>query len=143
MKVAEANPPPLPKTAATRPARQALQSLALLLGLMLLARVALHFQLPLPACPLHELTGVPCPFCGSTRAFAALARLDFIGALRLNPLVCAAACVAGTLWVLTLVRRDGLLARLKNSFGTNAAWKWLLALFLLLNWLYLCHHLPR
>ncbi len=142
MKSAEVNPP-LPKRIESRPGRHALRSLVLLLGLMALARVALDFQFPLPACPLRETTGVPCPFCGSTRTFAALARLDFFEALRLNPLVCCAACIAGALWALALLRRDGSPAKLKNTFAAGAAWKWLLATALALNWLYLWFRLPR
>lgn len=39
------------------------------------------------ACPLKELTSVPCPTCGTTRALFALANGDVFGALRLQPLV--------------------------------------------------------
>lgn len=143
MKPVEAIPPPLPRPATTRPARQVLQSLALLLGLMVFARVALHFQLPLPGCPLREMTGMPCPFCGSTRAFAALARLELGEALRLNPLVSLIACVAGGWWMLSILRRRDPRAWLKHSFMAGTAWKWLLAVALALNWLYLWFHLPR
>ncbi len=143
MKAVETSPPPLPKPAATRPGRHALQSLLFLLGLMLLARVALHYQLPLPPCPLLATTGAPCPFCGSTRAFAAMARLDFVAALRLNPLVCLAAGGAVALWLLILLRGREPLSWLGKSLRSSAVWKWLLALALLLNWLYLLIHLPR
>ncbi|MBI5802374.1 MAG: DUF2752 domain-containing protein [Verrucomicrobia bacterium] len=136
-------PPPLPGRITARPARQAIRSLALLLGLMLIARVALDFQLPVPPCPLREMTGVPCPFCGGTRTFAALARLDFAAALRLNPLVCVAACVASVLWLLALLRTEKPLARLRSLPDRGAVWKWLLATALAANWLYLWFHLPR
>jgi hypothetical protein len=124
-------------------ARRALQSLTLLLGLLLLARIALHFQLPIPACPLRAATGVPCPFCGGTRACAALAGLDFLEALRFNPLVALAVCGAGGLWVLALLRREDRLPKLGDSLGRSRVWKGLLALALLLNWLYLCLRLPH
>lgn len=161
MKPAEAQPPPLPPVAAvcdrraddarrsqsaapTAPprSRRALQSLALLLGLMLLAWVALRYQLPLPPCPLRAMSDVPCPFCGSTRTFAALARLDFAAALRLNPLVCVGA-VAAAVWLLTLWRGDDWGKRMKAAWTKGAVWKWLLAVALALNWLYLWFHLPR
>ena len=161
MKPGEVIPPPLPPavaavcdrragdgrrsqraaTGAARPLRPSLQSLALLVGLMVLARMALHFQLPLPSCPLRELTGVSCPLCGSTRTFAALARLDFAAALRLNPLVCVAACGATALWLLAVLRMEKPLAWLGSLLVRGAMWKWLLAAALALNWLYLW--LPR
>ncbi|MFC7335884.1 DUF2752 domain-containing protein [Haloferula chungangensis] len=46
----------------------------------------------MPPCLIHEWTGLHCPGCGGTRAFQALARLDLMGALRMNSL--------GTLFVL-------------------------------------------
>ncbi len=143
MKPAETVPPPLPRSNASRPLRQVAQSLALLLGLMVLARVALHFQLPLPGCPLREWTGVPCPFCGSTRAFAAMAGLDLVAALRLNPLVSFAALTAGVFWLWALVRGFDPAGRLRQRLGRGAVWRWLLSVALLLNWLYLLFWLPR
>lgn len=38
-------------------------------------------------CPVQHFTGVPCPGCGLSRAFAALLRLDFAAALRFHPMV--------------------------------------------------------
>jgi hypothetical protein len=38
-------------------------------------------SLPLPACPLRYLTGIPCPTCGMTRSFVALAQGDLAGAV--------------------------------------------------------------
>ena len=37
-------------------------------------------------CPFRAISGIPCPGCGMTRAFLALAEGDFLGALRFNPL---------------------------------------------------------
>lgn len=36
-------------------------------------------------CPLLNLTGIPCPSCGGSRAFARLLAGDFAGSLALNP----------------------------------------------------------
>ncbi len=39
-----------------------------------------------PGCPLRALTGIPCAFCGMTRATLALGDGDVAGALALHPL---------------------------------------------------------
>ena len=39
-----------------------------------------------PACPFLALTGVPCPFCGMTRATIALGHGDLHAALGFHPL---------------------------------------------------------
>lgn len=41
----------------------------------------------LPGCPVHALTGLYCPGCGSTRALHALLRGDVPMALSMNPLL--------------------------------------------------------
>lgn len=143
MKVAEANPPPLPTRTRTRSGWGAGSSLALLLGLMLLARFALHFQLPLPSCPLLATTGVPCPLCGSTRAFASMSRFDFTEALRLNPLVSLITCCAVVTWLLVLLHGSEWWSRRRELFTTNAAWKLVVAGAVFVNWLYLLRNLPR
>ena len=40
-----------------------------------------------PKCVLHEVTGLHCPGCGSTRAVGALADGRFLDAVRYNPLL--------------------------------------------------------
>lgn len=42
-----------------------------------------------PSCPLHALTGVLCPLCGSLRAFHALVLGAPLAALAFNPLAIA------------------------------------------------------
>lgn len=37
-------------------------------------------------CPFYRLTGYPCPSCGTSRAWCAMARLDLAMALSMNPL---------------------------------------------------------
>ena len=36
-------------------------------------------------CPLHALAGVPCPFCGMTRSYVALAHGEVGAAVRFHP----------------------------------------------------------
>jgi hypothetical protein len=40
----------------------------------------------LPGCPFHEVTGLLCPACGTTRAWWLLAHGDLLGGLRSNAL---------------------------------------------------------
>lgn len=37
-------------------------------------------------CPIRNITGLPCPGCGMTRAFLAVARFDFARAFEFHPL---------------------------------------------------------
>ena len=37
-------------------------------------------------CTFRSITGLPCPFCGTTRAFGAFSQGQFLESLRLNPL---------------------------------------------------------
>lgn len=65
-----------------------------------------------PPCLWHAWTGLPCPGCGSTRAFVRLLHADITGALALNPLATVAA--VAFLGV-------GLVAPLWLAFGGRAA----------------------
>lgn len=47
----------------------------------------------LPKCPLHALTGLDCPSCGSTRALHHILHGEFVKGLSFNP-------VAPVLWLL-------------------------------------------
>lgn len=60
--------------------------------------VPLH-ALPLRACTFHAATGWPCPFCGFTRAFVALAHGDWGHALRDCPLAIPLFTVAVLLFI--------------------------------------------
>jgi hypothetical protein len=52
-----------------------------------LARFAAPLFKLLPACIFRQVTGVPCPSCGATRAGLALAQGDLMIALSYNPLL--------------------------------------------------------
>ncbi|HET9691545.1 MAG TPA: DUF2752 domain-containing protein [Acidimicrobiales bacterium] len=62
---------------------------------------------PLPRCPLHAATGLWCPFCGGTRAVAALARADPGAALRLDAAALPLLLVAVAAWCGWLASRAG------------------------------------
>jgi hypothetical protein len=83
-------------------------------------------------CPALSLLGIPCPSCGSTRAFAALAEFDLIRALKLNPLM-----VIGIFALPFLCFESAVPMRWKAYgwpiFGTAV----------LVNWIYLLLFLPR
>lgn len=42
-------------------------------------------EVSLLPCPVHAVTGVPCPGCGMTRACVSVARGEFLGAWNLHP----------------------------------------------------------
>lgn len=53
-------------------------------------------------CLIKNVTGIPCPSCGSTRSVLNLAAGDVAGALLANPmgLLVAAIMIAGPLWIM-------------------------------------------
>jgi hypothetical protein len=68
----------------------------------------------MPPCPFRTLTGLPCPLCGGTRAFAWAARAD-AGFLHYNAfwvLVAALMVVAGAV---VLIRGRGFLDELTRT----------------------------
>jgi len=106
--------------------------------LLLAARAADAWNVPLPFCWFRMATGLPCAFCGGTRALFAAARLDFATALRLNPLsflLGAAAVGAFLAWVADqwLGTRWGVRLRRWSAWP----WLWIGLAALLLNWIYL------
>lgn len=55
--------------------------------------VALAHAFGFTLCPMKRLLGVPCPTCGTTRAFALLLRGDGCGAFAMQPLSVFLVCV--------------------------------------------------
>lgn len=91
----------------------------------------------LPVCPVREALGLPCLTCGATRSALALANLDLLGAISINPLVSLA-------WIVLVP--GGLIAGVLSLLGVavkEPSWRfslptrWLLVSVLLANWIYL------
>ena len=57
-------------------------------------------------CPFRLATGLPCPFCGTTRSLMALGRGDLEASLQLNPLGLLLAVAASVLAVAAMRRRE-------------------------------------
>jgi hypothetical protein len=66
---------------------------AVALATILLAPLAAQWAPSLPGCLFRDLTGLPCPTCGTAHAALALARLDLPGAFVFNPLATLGALV--------------------------------------------------
>ena len=111
-------------------------------GMLLLlagARVSLAWPLPLPFCLLKRLTGIPCPFCGTTRCLQACSRLDFAAALEWNPLAlaaCAGIAAWFIAWAVDRLWNRRWLGVLRRALQVRAL-KFGLIGALFLNWLYL------
>jgi hypothetical protein len=92
----------------------------------------------LTPCFFRLATGLPCPTCGSTRAFGRLFHLDLAGAFVMNPLAAASALVL-LLWGLVdmalLPGRRALRASLAPALHNPA--RFLVVALLLLNWAFL------
>ncbi len=106
------------------------------LALLLLAPLAPVVAPGLPPCFFHQITGLPCPTCGGTRAVLALLSGDVSGALHANPLVTA---------ILALFAGGGLVAGAVAALGRGVreparipGWaRAALVLVLAANWLWL------
>jgi len=115
-----------------------------LLFLLAAARLSSLWNLPLPFCALKKFTGIPCPFCGSTRCILACSSFDFANAVRWNPLTFLA-CLGIVIWFVVWIT-DRLFGRRCLAIVYRAlavpAFKPVLIAAVLLNWIYLCLTLP-
>lgn len=91
----------------------------------------------LRSCTFRELTGIPCPTCGTTRTALALLSFDIGGAFAINPLATAAGIIFFVGGALALVW--GLVRGPSPTWGLRWSGRWSLALVavILINWVYL------
>lgn len=105
----------------------------------------LAWQLALPRCGMLRWFGLPCPFCGSTRALAAVAAFDVPSAIRLNPLtllLLASSSVWFLIWSAELFLRRRFIPW-ERLLERKVFVQILLPSLVLANWIYLCLTLPR
>ncbi len=107
------------------------------LGLIALAPLAAGLAAGAPACPVRAWLDLPCLSCGTTRAAVALARLDPLAALAVNPLAAIGwlGLVGGGL-IAGGVAVRGELAPLPDRRPTLTL-RLAVAAALLVNWVYL------
>jgi hypothetical protein len=119
--------------------------LAGLLLAILAAAFAAKLNVLLPACGMRRVTGLPCPLCGSTRAFLAFSRLDFVPAFLCNPLVFVV-CFGVLIWFMIWLIDRFFDQRFAARLGSGLKIVPLTILFFVaafLNWFYLCFVLPK
>ena len=107
-------------------------------GAIVGAFIVLAYIFGIVICPLRRLTGIPCPTCGSTRAFFLLLKGDVSGAVSMQPLIGLAMLICPPLYILSLAFLG---ARRTQSVIANASrnrFFWLaVACAVLLNWAYM------
>ena len=124
------------QSAADKSNRQLQWLLASGSGLILLAAAVLPLSLigRVHGCAFRTLTGYPCPFCGLTRAFLAMAHGHVSDAWHIAPLGVPlfVLTVLVCLWSLTALT-------LRRRLTIALPWRWILplgAILLLVNWIY-------
>ncbi|MBM3879745.1 MAG: DUF2752 domain-containing protein [Verrucomicrobia bacterium] len=140
-------PPHLARPSSETPrrgSRAALWTFLGWLGALLAARLVSVSGWALPPCALRAITGVPCPFCGSTRAAVAVAQGELGTAVQLNPLFGGLGLwilVWFGSWLIDRATGSQLEARLVRWSKRRTA-LWLLGTATAANWVYLCFYLP-
>ena len=105
-------------------------------------RHLLATQRSLTVCLFKQVSGVPCPSCGSSRAAVLVSGGDFARALAVNPLgfVVAGALAVIPVWLIAdWITRGDSLYRAYVKFEQTVRIKWLatlLIVLLLANWIW-------
>ena len=132
---AQTNIPPIIQSPRRFPASVIFFGFVLLAVAIALALGAL--QITLPACSLKRMTGVPCAFCGGTRALQALGHLSLTEAFWFNPLVTIGALAAAPMAIISLFFSQ-CFTRFKK-FPLIA----FVLIVIALNWIFVIKFLPR
>ncbi|GAB2906117.1 DUF2752 domain-containing protein [Nonomuraea fastidiosa] len=85
-----------------------------------------------PTCPFLWLTGLYCPGCGTLRTMHALAHLDPVAALGLNPLFVAMMPILLFWWVRWVVRAWQ--GRPPSTAVPHPAWLWAFIAVVMVYW---------
>jgi hypothetical protein len=98
---------------------------------------------PTPLCPLHALTGIPCPTCGMTRGVESLLHGDPRSAFLFNPLGIILLLGMALYLAYAVIVVAARLPRLRWEPLTKSQslfLRWMAALLIAGNWAYLiCH----
>ena len=105
------------------------------------ACVALAHAFGVTLCPMKRLLGVPCPTCGTTRAFAELLRGDVFGAFARQPLVMSCSLLGlPILLAIRIVSGRKAMADLLAAVSRSAVFWCFAAAVVLANWIYVIRH---
>jgi hypothetical protein len=85
-----------------------------------------------PTCPFLWITGLYCPGCGTLRTIHALAHLDPVSALGLNPLAMAMIPFLLFWWVRWVVRAWQ--GRFRRTTLAHPAWLWAFIAIVMVYW---------
>ena len=96
----------------------------------------------LTVCMIKNITGYPCPSCGTTRAIQLLVRGDFMASLQMNPfgIIVAIAMTIVPIWIAVdvILKRDTFFKGYKKTEAILRT-PWLaiiLILLVILNWIW-------
>ena len=113
----------------------------LLAVVIVAACVALAHALGVTLCPMKRLLGVPCPTCGTTRAFAELLRGDVFGAFARQPLVMSCSLLGlPVLLAIRIVSGRRTMADRWTAVSRSAVFWCLVIAAVLANWIYVIRH---
>ncbi len=112
--------------------------LLVVLGTLMMVRLAPDLVFRLAHCPLRDLTGIPCPTCGGTHCLVSLMQGHFLESLVANPLIFVGTLVflLWALYALTATAVPQFRRSLSLSTREKRAARWGTALVLVATWIW-------